>query len=167
MTCKRNLFFVLILGGILILGACAQISKTVPDDFRLYYYWNTGALPPEYYYQYEIEIGPDGDGTLTYQKGYKEDEGQGQVFSFRVDAQDWDDFYAWLQTNKILRSTWKETSDILLGGSTTSVKIQANGKKYVIPSVSVLSQNDRSAFYELEDQIEQLVPDEIWAQIKE
>ena len=158
---------ILVLVGIFMLAACSLIAETRTDDFTLYFYWNTGALAPEYFYQYEIEIDPDGKGVLTYQKGYEEDEGQNEVFTFQVEEEQWDDFYLWLRTNKILRSNWKESEDILVGGSTTSVKIQAGGKKYIIPSVSVLSSNDRTAYYALEEQIEQLVPSEIWEQIKE
>ena len=166
MTCRKGLVLTLFLIGLVMLGGCTQISKARPDDFRLYYYWNTGALAPEYYYQYEIEISPDGSGVLTYQKGYEEDEGQCEVFSFQVDDEQWNEFYSWLQTHKILRSNWKESEDILMGGSTTSVKFQAAGVKYIIPSVSVLSKNERTNFYDLEDQIKQLVPAEIWEQIE-
>lgn len=166
MNCGKGRLNILVLVGIIVLAACSPIAETRTDDFGLYYYWNTGALPPEYYYQYEIEIGPDGSGVLTYQKGYEENEEQSKVFSFQVDVEQWDEFYSWLQTNRILRSNWKESEDVVVGGSTTSVKLQAAGLKYIIPSVSVLSQRERTTFYELEEQIEKLVPAEIWEQIK-
>jgi len=167
MNREKRLLNILILVGIFMLAACSPIEETRPDDFTLYYYWNTGALPPEYYYQYEIEIDPNGKGVLTYQKGYEEDEGQNEVFTFQVEKEQWDDFYSWLRMNKILRSNWKESEDVLVGSSATSVKIQAGGEKFVIPSVSVLSSNDRADYYELEEQIKQLIPAEIWEQIEE
>ena len=61
-------------------AGCSQTPKTSPEDFMLYYYWNTGALAPEYYYHYEIEIDPDGNGKLTLQRGYEEIEGEKETF---------------------------------------------------------------------------------------
>lgn len=163
----RKIIILLIIAGVMLLAGCLQIPQKPPEDFTLYYYWNTGALAPEYSYQYEIEIDPDGNGKLTLQRGYEEIEEKEEIFTFTVASQDWSDFYTWLKENNILRNDWKESEEILLGGNTTEVKLQVNGEKYIIPSVSVLSQNERSVFYELQDQIEQLVPDEIWTQIKE
>lgn len=162
---KSSIF--LFIAGLVMAAGCSQTPKTQPEDFTLYYFWNTGALAPEYYYQYEIEIDPVGNGKLTLQRGYEEIEGGGKVFSFTVAPQDWNDFYTWLLENKILRNDWKESKEILLGGSTTEVKLQVNGKKYMIPSVSVLSQNEREIYYVLEEHIKLLVPTDIWEQIEQ
>jgi hypothetical protein len=155
-----------IIAGIFILTGCSQAAEKQPDDFTLYYYWNTGALAPEYYYQYEIEIGPAGNGILTLQNGYEEDDENEKIFEFAVSQSDWNDFFDWLNENKILRKNWKESGEILLGGSTTEVKLQVNGEKYIVPSVSVLSQNEREIYYALEEQIKLLVPADIWKQIE-
>jgi len=151
---------------IALFAGCSQVPKSKPDDFTLYYYWNTGSLPPEYYYQYEIEIDPGGNGIFTLQRGYEEVEENRKAFSFVVPAQDWENFFVWLTENKILRNNWRETADILVGASTTEARIQVNGEKYTIPSVSVLSQRDKGTFYKLEGQIRRLVPNEIWNQVQ-
>jgi len=159
---RKFIIFLFIVGTVMVAG-CSQIPKTQPKDFTLYYFWNTGALAPEYYYQYEIEIDPAGKGKLTLQKGYEEKE---EIFTFTVASKNWSNFYTWLRENDILRNDWKESKEILLGGSTTEVKLQVNGEKYTIPSVSILSQNERKNYYMLEERIKLLVPADIWEQIK-
>jgi hypothetical protein len=165
MICRKSIIFLLVVGALMAAG-CSQTPKTSPEDFMLYYYWNTGALAPEYYYHYEIEIDPDGNGKLTLQRGYEDIEREKETFAFTVASQDWSNFYTWLNESNILRNDWKESEEILLGGSTTEVKLQVNGEKYIIPSVSVLSQNERKIYYALEEQIKLLVPTDIWEQIE-
>jgi hypothetical protein len=88
----------IIMLGICIMAAflsssCSQVPQQRPEDFAIYSYWNTGALPPEYYYEIEIEIDPDRTGTLTYQAGYESASDKESVFQFAVDEETWDEFY--------------------------------------------------------------------------
>ncbi|NMC47203.1 MAG: hypothetical protein GYA52_10305, partial [Chloroflexi bacterium] len=119
-------------------SGCSQVPQQRPQDFAIYSYWNTGALPPEYYYEIEIEIDPDRNGTLTYQADYESESGKENVFQFSVDETTWNDFYMWLKTNRIFRNNWQQSKEIMVGGSGTQVKLQMNGEKYEIPSEAVL-----------------------------
>ena len=148
--------------AVFISSGCSRVPQQCPQDFAIYSYWNTGALPPEYYYEIEIEINPDHKGTLTYQAGYESESEKENAFQFSVDEKTWNDFYWWLKTNKVFRNNWQESKEIMVGGSGTQVKLQMNGEKYEIPSVAVLSKNERQLFSEIQNHINALVPEEIW-----
>ena len=159
---RKILILCIFVVSILMTMGCQKTAETKSDDFSLYYYWNTGALPPGYYYQIEVEITPNRSGILTYQGGYAADTDNIATFEFNVDEETWNNFYTWLSEKDIFRNDWTESEDILLGGSTTQVKLQSDGEIYVIPSESVLTKDEREVYYELEEQINQLVPSMVW-----
>ena len=156
----------LCLVSVFILTSCNQVPQQRPEDFAIYSYWNSGALPPEYYYEIEIEIDPDRNGTLTYQAGYESESEKENVFQFSVDEKTWDDFYLWLKTNKVFRNNWQESKEIMVGGSGTQVKLQMNGEKYEIPSEAVLSKEERQLDSEIQNHINALIPEEIWQAVE-
>ena len=49
---------------------CIEL-KEYTNDLTVELFWNTGTLPPEYYYYYQITIGPDYAGIFEYQPGYR------------------------------------------------------------------------------------------------
>lgn len=162
----------IIMLGICIMAAflsssCSQVPQQRPEDFAIYSYWNTGALPPEYYYEIEIEIDPDRTGTLTYQAGYESASDKESVFQFAVDEETWDEFYMWLKTNRIFRNNWQQSKEIMVGGSGTQVKLQMNGEKYEIPSEAVLSKEERQLSSEIQTHINALVPENVWYAVEQ
>lgn len=146
--------------------ACSSLPQTKSADFSLYYYWNVGALPPEEHYEIELEINPDRMAIVTVQVGYEESGAQQTVFDFVVPEEQWDAFYQWLVENGILNHDWKNPGYALMGANETHVKIQANGSTYEIPRQSNLSQEDRELFARVQNEIESLIPSEIWEKVK-
>lgn len=142
-------------------SGCSNTSPERPSDFCISLDWNTGALPPQYYYSYTIEIQPSGEGVFVYQAGYEGDESLRWQTGFMLDGKQMDDLYTFLRENDLLRSKWAEGQP-LLGGSGTSIRITADGKEFLIPSISELEQDDRKTVQKAIDTINQLVPQEIW-----
>ncbi|HAF62619.1 MAG TPA: hypothetical protein DCK95_09885 [Anaerolineaceae bacterium] len=155
------IFFILIFA---MACAPAQVSKS--EDFSLYYYWNIGALPPEEHYEIELEVNPDRTATVTMQTGYENDGAQRTSFDFTVPEEQWVAFYDWLVENDIFNKDWENPGYAMVGAYETSVKIQANGSTYEIPSQSNMSKEDRALFTSIQAEIENLIPAEIWDKVE-
>jgi hypothetical protein len=155
-------FFFILLSGM----ACGSLPQTKTADFSLYYYWNVGALPPEEHYEIELEINPDRSATTTVQVGYAEFGAQRTSFEFVIPEEQWNSFYQWLVENEILEHDWSHPGYALLGANETAVKFQVNGSTYEIPSQSHLSAEDRDLFARVQNEIERLIPAEIWEKIE-
>ena len=155
------IFFILLSGM-----ACGSLPQTKSEDFSLYYYWNIGALPPEEHYEIELEINPDRSAIATVQVGYAEFGAQRTSFEFVVPEAQWNSFYQWLVENEILEHDWSHPGYALLGANETLVKFQVNGSAYEIPSQSNLSPEDRELFTRVQNEIESLIPVEIWEKIE-
>ena len=159
---KINSLGVLLILLTSIFTACAAEPVQRPEDFSLTFGWNTGALPPQYFYSYTISVEPDGTGKLTYQPGYQLDNTENfWQTEFNLTNKQMDDLYQYLLDNDLLRSSWKE-GEILLGSSGTSISITANGKEFLVPSISKLQQADRLLVNAAMDYIHSLVPQDIW-----
>ena len=44
--------------------------STPPTDFQVRYAWYEGSMPPPYYYEYEIRIGPGTRGRILFRPDY-------------------------------------------------------------------------------------------------
>ena len=139
----------------------------MPDDFSLSFNWNTGALPPKYYYAYVITIGPGPQGEFEYISGYDSSiESNRWITSFSVSKDEIEELYTYLKNPNIFRTRWK-TGRGLTGGSTTSLIITAYGKEYQIPSISELEDADRILVEEAMDLIRGYVPESIWEEMND
>ncbi|MEA2015290.1 MAG: hypothetical protein U9O59_00990 [Actinomycetota bacterium] len=85
-------------------------------------YWNTGSLPPEYYYYYEITVGPGPGGVFEYQPGYGEPPAP-EVWNvdFEVSGEQIDTLHQLIQENNLLKNQWEVSEEIAEGGSTSSL----------------------------------------------
>ena len=164
----RFIFSILIIigTGIISMGCGAKESQ-IPDDFGLSFDWNTGALPPKYHYAYLITIGPDPQGEFEYSSGYDSSGKSNRwITHFTLSKDTAEELYTYLKNQDILRTSWK-TGRGLIGGSTTSMIITANGKEYQIPSISELEDADKTLVEEAMDVIRGYVPDSIWEEMND
>lgn len=161
-TWKNLLVFLVLIIGM----ACSPVPQSKSADFSLYYYWNIGALPPEEHYEIELEINPDRSAIVTIQVGYAEFGAQRTSFDFVVSEEQWNAFYQWLVEKEILTHEWTNPGYALMGANETRVKIQVSGTTYEIPSQSNLSQEDRDLFTRIQNEIESLIPTDIWEKIE-
>ncbi len=146
----------------LSLTACARMPTARPEDFSLTLEWDTGSLPPPYHYTYIISIGPDLISKFSFQPGYApENSDKRWVTTFELQSKDLDSLFKTLAEKEILRSKWS-TDQPLLGGQGTSLVITADGEKYTIPSVSILTRAESEKIEEVIKIIRDYVPKTIW-----
>lgn len=132
-----------------------------PDDFHIEYYWETGSLPPPYFYFYEIKIGPGFIGEITFQADYSDQEPPIWIETIEISQDDLDGLYEMLYTIGMFDKEWLQVEDIPDGGSATKLIVYAFGQEFTIPSYVAGGQQSKDA-RALYEQIESLVSQEIW-----
>lgn len=161
----RTILILLLFGLAILPMACGGKPAPMPEDFSLSFYWNTGALPPQYRYEYVITIGPGQQGELDFIPGYDGAQGSERwVAPFNLSSEEIEGLYAVLSENDLLRTRWK-TGRGLIGGSTTSLLITAFGNEYQIPSISVLEEDEKELVETAMDAVREVVPESIWEEM--
>ena len=161
------LFLVLIFG----LAGCGRQpgngpagSENKPDDFSITLDWATGPMPdPQMYYFYSIQVGPSGEGRLHYQSG---DRSLELDAPFSVSEENLLQLYTLCYEQGALKNS-REEGEPLDGGQDISIQIFSNGHSYVYPSVSELSENERSIAYTIADKLQKLVPGDLWDEMSQ
>ncbi|MDP2964490.1 MAG: hypothetical protein Q8N39_00470 [Pelolinea sp.] len=137
-----------------------QLPAETANDFSLRFKWNTGTLPPQYTYTYTILLEP-GKGSLEYQPGYGDDNSLQWSVDFALSEKQMHDLFDYLNSQDMFRSSWKK-GEPMLGGSGTSLILNANGKQYTIPSISILASSEYARVDAAMEAIRALVPQTIW-----
>lgn len=156
------IFFVSILG----LSGCASTHNTLPSDFVFHYEWDTGSLPPQYHYRIVIDVQADGQSTFQYQPGYS-DEADAQAWQkeFALSQAQMDELFQAILEYDLLRNNWQK-GELLIGGSSIVMCIQAENKEYRILSTAQMKTADRQSAESFSAFVYSLVPAEIWQEVE-
>jgi hypothetical protein len=142
------------------------IYNNAPRDFSVQLTWSTGALPPPYYYSYSISCGPGLKGIFAYRNGKNLSQDQEPVIiDFGTSIESMDGLYVFLEENNFFRDNWDKAAPSI-GGSSTIIKIGANGKTYEIPPDYELKPEDVKIINEAAYFINGLVPEQTWAEMQ-
>ncbi|MBC8507499.1 MAG: hypothetical protein ISR58_02840 [Anaerolineales bacterium] len=139
-------------------------SKIRPDDFQVEYYWETGALPPPYFYSYTITIGPGALGEIIFVADYKDEGPPIWVEKIAISDAELDDLYVRIFDMSLVEESWQQTDDIPDGGSANKLSVTAYGQDFSIPSY-VADEEQAQAARVLFEYIEGLVSQEIWEKL--
>jgi len=163
-------FPIIMILGILAL-ACQEPEPTKkplvnrPADLKITYHWDTGSLPPKYHYSYEIILESDGTGQFIFQQSYA---GNGaptpSVTTFTVPSEKINQLYQLLLTKNMLRTEWVKKQP-LIGGSSSELQINADGKTFSIPNDTLMIEKDKTDSAEVYDFIKKLAPKVIWDEL--
>ena len=165
---KFTLLFLVLVFGLAGCGRYSGIgpagSENKPADFSIMLDWATGPMPdPQMYYFYSIQVGPSGEGRLHYQSG---DRSLELDALFSVSEENLLHLYTLCHEQGALKNS-REEGEPLDGGPDISIQIFANGHSYVYPSVSELSENERSIAYTIADKVQKLVPGDLWDEMNQ
>jgi hypothetical protein len=148
-------------------------AKECPEDLTVKFYWNTGTLPPEYQYYYQITIGPGLQGLFEYQPGYPGTSWEPLSpdvweVNFEVSQDQVDYLYQLLIENNLFKRRWEKTDEVAEGGSCSSIRIIANGREYdKIPSGVEIKPEDRKKVAAVSTYLREMVPTDIWEEMEE
>lgn len=162
---KIILVITLLIAIILInIAGCTRL-KEYTEDFTVKLYWDTGTLPPEYYYYYRITIGPDHTGLFEYQPGYGEPAAPDiWKVNFKVSQDQLSYLYKLLKENDLFKDEWEKT-EIAYGGSFSSITIISGGREYKIPSDAELKKEDIAKKDIVSDYLKEIVPAYTWKEM--
>ena len=158
-------FSIIVLCFAFLLASCVNLPAGYPDDFRLVLEWNTGALPPQYRYQYSVTIGADLQGEFAYHPGYEEESEYKWKKTFNISESQLQSLYTYLRYNNLMRKKW-QTGKALIGGQGTSIIITALGVEYQVPSISEIDRSDRELVERTIEEIRMIVPAQIWSEME-
>lgn len=162
---KKLLLLVIFLGFV---GCATPRStpwpETRPDDFQIEYYWETGSLPPPYFYSYRITVGPGAGGEIKFQADYSGEETPLWVEAIDITENDLDQLYKTLIAMGMFEIEWLQATDIPTGGSASFLTGLAHGTKFSIPSFVAGKQQEKDA-RALYEYIKTLVPQETWEKL--
>jgi len=148
-------------------------AEECPEDLTVKFYWNTPPLSPEYNYYYGITIGPGFKGLFEYQPGYPDTSWEPLSpdvweVSFEVSQDQVDHLYQLLIENDLFKRKWETTDEVAEGGSSSSIRIIANGREYdKIPSESEIKPEDRKKVAPVSKYLREMVPTNIWEEMEE
>ncbi len=154
----------------LLLTACASLMPSPeptpfpmarPDDFQIKYYWETGSLPPPYFYAYEIFVGPGTRGELKFQADYNDEDPPVWIETIDITENDLDRLYEMLYAMGMFENEWLQVTDTPTGGSASYLTGIAYEQVFDIPRYVAGEQQAKDARV-LYEHIDSLVPKEIW-----
>lgn len=163
---RRWLFALL---GLLLLAltgcGMSPMPAQRPADFAVAYDWREGSLPPPYYYEYSITLGADGQCELIMMPSYPASDVPRWQERFQVSDADRDRLYQRLLELGLFTQSWREATELRVGGSTESLIVVANRTQVKIPSQVVDRQEADAA--EIYAAVRAIVPPEIWARLQD
>lgn len=138
------------------------------------YHYQTGSVPPPYFFEYDVFINAGGQGTLVYHSSYSTDStSKMDNYTFTVNASDISSLNNAIKKSKVLTATFKEMENHPIGGSMQNAIILL----YQDPALDHMPQRittpyfpasskQRKALEILYGKIKSLVPQTIWDEIE-
>lgn len=152
---------------LLALTGCgmSRMPAQRPADFALAYDWREGSLPPPYHYEYSITLTAKGDCELIMVPDYPASDVPRWEERFQVSDADRDRLYQQFLDLGLFTQSWREATDLRVGGSSEWMTVVANGAQVKIPSQVIERQEGRAA--EIYAAVKAIVPSEIWAKMED
>lgn len=144
-----------------VLAACGGgggETEARPADFTITYSWRDGSVAPEFYSEYEITIGPGGEGVIRYTPTYPGDGVPVWERTFALTPAQLDELYRLARADDAIRNDW-QTEPPPIGGPSKSATIVADGQTYEIPAD--LTEEEATSIGGLYPAVDGLVPTEV------
>jgi hypothetical protein len=105
-----------------------------PEDFSFSYRWQMGSVPPPYYYEYTVQVNPDGGGTIELLPDYPMHHPEKRVISIQLDSKKMEKLFEEMQNAGIFDQPFHLVDSSWLGGSRSSLDVRADGQDFHIPA---------------------------------
>ncbi len=134
------------------------------------YHYQTGSIPPPYYYEYDIFINTSGTGTLVFHPSYVTDSSKSyENYTFTVSESGIKSLNKEIKKSKVLTSTFEELEKHPIGGSLQNAIIllyqdpatDHQPKRVTTPTFPA-SSKQKIALDKLYAKIKSFVPQKIW-----
>lgn len=134
-----------------------------PDDFAFRYEYHAGSQPPDYY-EYVIEVSPDGSGEVHFWPDHPANDPDEEVKLFTPDEQALVRVYHLLQSAGLCHEAMEPLGyGDFLGGAYVRLEVNCGGRSAVVKGP--LSRNDAENLIGIFEEIKALVPEEFWNRV--
>jgi len=130
-----------------------------PEDFSFTYRWQMGSVPPPYYYEYTVQVNPDGAGTIELLPDYPVHHPEKRVVTIRLDTKTMGTLYEEMQNAGVFDQPFQLVDTNWLGGSKSSLDVHAEEKDFHVPSA--ISSADARRLEPVYLAIQELLPSQL------
>ena len=136
-----------------------------PSDFSFRFEYRASNLPSEDYYEYAIEVAPDGSGEIRYLPDYPQNHPEELVEIFELTPAAMDRIFRMLLVLGLLHAVWMPEEPSHAGGPKQFLQVVSGGRWYDIHGS--LSADDAAGLTKLFDTIRAAVPKLVWDKIEQ
>jgi hypothetical protein len=138
----------------------------VPPDFAFEYSWYEGSVAPPWHYSFDIVLGPDGAGSVTFWPDYRGSGTPNWTEPLAPAPEEIESVYFTMYDEGVFGRSWEEDPEPPVGGSVAGITVVAGGQTYEIP-FDLRSAADREAVVAVYGAVEELVPNEVWREFED
>jgi hypothetical protein len=129
-------------------------------SFVVRYEWQEGSIPPPYYYEYAIQIGPGLEGRIEFRPDYRFNAPPEWLETFSVSKERIEELHAEMVANRFLDRSWREVITPSIGGPGAQLAVTVGDRTYSFPRQ--LEPDDARLVRQITEAIHALVPDALW-----
>jgi len=165
---KKTIFFVF--------AAVISISSTFSQYnwTDVQYHYQTGSVPPKYWYEYDIFINTSGKGSLVFHISYADDStNRNAVYELNLTRTQVSDINTEIENSNVLTQKMEEMERPPIGGSRQNMRISLPQDPRIDHMPSAIetpyfpkSEDIKTALEKLYDVIRSEVPQSVWDDIE-
>jgi hypothetical protein len=140
--------------------------EAAPADFAFEYDWYEGSVAPPWHYSFEIVLGADGSGSVTFWPDYRGSGVPQWTETLTPAPEEIELVYFTMYDEGVFQRAWEEDPEPPVGGSVAGITVVAAGETYEIP-FDLRSAADREAAVVVYGAVEELVPNEVWREFED
>ncbi|HNF90717.1 MAG TPA: hypothetical protein PKZ67_00785, partial [Accumulibacter sp.] len=148
-------------------GTAWSAEKVDPSgaEIEFEYVWHEGSVPPPHHYWFSIKGWTGGNGQIVFVPGYPFEAPPQWVQPFPIAPERAAALKAWVRGQRIVERPWQESPSLMVGGSHRAFSLCRGDRQVQVPTQ--LSADDARLADELAGQIQALVPETIWRDLRE
>lgn len=105
-----------------------------PNDFSIEYSWQSGSVPPPYYYEYTVTIHSDGRGWVTLLPDYPQNHPQPRRAEFFIAQKDFQRLWETMHASGLFEHGWKPAQPGgPIGGEAACLTIRRGSEVIQVP----------------------------------
>lgn len=146
-------------------ASSAAGAPSVGAEIEFEYVWHEGSVPPPDHYWFSIKGSTGGHGQIVFVAGYAFEVPPQWVESFTITPERAEALRVLLGTKKLMDRPWRESLSLAVGGSYRTFSLREGARLVELPAQ--LCADDAALADELAGQIQALVPESIWRDLRE
>ena len=136
-------------------------------DFSILYKWSEGTVPPPYYYEFTIRLGPGKQGSIEFLPDYPMHDPPMWTETFDLDEGDLNRLHALMAEKGVFTAGWTEVADPPVGGSLEWMEVTVGEERFLVPSTIEEKETVRDVYRTINSLVPERIRDKLMAQREE